>query len=46
MEKYETLNQIGKGSFGVITKIRRKSDNKYFVSKELFYGRMSEREKK
>ena len=46
MNKYERLNQIGKGSFGVITKIRRKSDDKYFVSKELFYGKMSEREKK
>ena len=46
MEKYEKLNQIGKGSFGIITKVRRKSDSKYFVSKELFYGKMSEREKK
>ncbi len=46
MLKYEKLSQIGKGSFGIIWKVKRKSDGKYFVSKEMYYGKMSEREKK
>lgn len=45
MENYEVISQIGKGSFGVVSKIRRKSDNKILVWKELNYGNMSEREK-
>ena len=31
MEKYKVLNIIGKGSFGVISKIERKSDKRIFV---------------
>jgi len=46
MNKYEVMNQIGKGSFGIISKIKRKSDGKIFVWKEINYGIMSEREKK
>lgn len=34
------------GSFGSVYKIKRKSDNEEFVWKELYYGRMSENEKK
>lgn len=45
MENYEVLAQIGKGSFGVVSKIKRKSDQKILVWKELNYGKMSEREK-
>jgi NIMA (never in mitosis gene a)-related kinase len=33
------------GSFGKVCKIRRKSDNKILVWKELNYGKMSEKEK-
>ena len=44
-ENYEKVEDIGKGSFGVVTKIRRKSDGKFFVWKELNYGKMSEKEK-
>lgn len=40
------IAHIGKGSFGVVTKVRRKNDNKNLVWKELNYGKMSEREKK
>jgi len=45
MDNYEKIEDIGKGSFGVVTKIRRKSDGKFFVWKELNYGKMSEKEK-
>jgi hypothetical protein len=33
MDKYEILEQVGKGSFGAVTKIRRKADNKLLVWK-------------
>lgn len=42
---YEVVSTIGKGSFGVVSKIRRKSDGKTLVWKELDYGRMNEKEK-
>lgn len=45
MENYEVLDLIGKGNFGSISKILRKSDDKILVWKELDYGRMSEKEK-
>ena len=45
MENYEIINNIGKGSFGVVSKVRRKSDGRTLVWKELNYGRMSEKEK-
>ena len=45
MEKYEILEHVGKGSFGAVTKIRRKSDGKFLVWKEINYGKMKEKEK-
>jgi NIMA (never in mitosis gene a)-related kinase 2 len=45
MDKYETLEQVGKGSFGAVTKIKRKSDGKILVWKEISYGKMREKEK-
>ena len=45
MDDYEILGLIGKGNFGSISKILRKSDNKILVWKELDYGLMSEKEK-
>ena len=45
LEKYENLNDIGKGSFGTVCKIRRKADGRTLVWKELNYGKMSEKEK-
>lgn len=45
MENYEIISVIGKGSFGSVKKIKRKSDGKILVWKELNYGKMSEREK-
>ena len=45
MEKYEAISYIGKGNFGSITKIKRKTDGKILVWKELNYGIMSEKER-
>lgn len=46
MDKYEVLQVIGKGSFGQVTKIRRREDGRILVWKEINYGRMNEKEKK
>jgi NIMA (never in mitosis gene a)-related kinase len=45
VQDYEQLEVIGKGSFGIVSKIRRKSDGREFVWKELNYGEMKEKEK-
>lgn len=43
---YEPLEVIGSGSFGVIRKIRRRSDGKVLARKEIDYRKMSDKEKK
>lgn len=43
---YEPLEIIGRGSFGLIRKVRRLSDNKILVRKEIDYRRMSTEEKR
>lgn len=45
MENYEVISNIGKGSFGTVSKVRRKADGKILVWKEMNYGKMSEKEK-
>ncbi len=45
MENYEVISNIGKGSFGLVSKVQRKSDNKILVWKEMDYGKMTEKEK-
>eukprot|EP00066_Takifugu_rubripes_P006828 XP_003971899.1 PREDICTED: serine/threonine-protein kinase Nek2 [Takifugu rubripes] len=45
VEDYDVLFTIGSGSYGRCRKIRRKSDGKVLVWKELDYGTMSEGEK-
>ena len=45
MENYEIITKIGKGNFGSIYKIRRKSDKKIFCWKEMDYGHMTQKEK-
>jgi NIMA (never in mitosis gene a)-related kinase len=45
MDNYEKLSDIGKGSFGVVSKIKRKSDGRVLVWKELNYGKMNDKEK-
>ncbi|XP_066533262.1 serine/threonine-protein kinase Nek2 [Hoplias malabaricus] len=44
-EQYEVLCTIGSGSYGKCQKIKRKSDGKILVWKELDYGSMAEAEK-
>ncbi|XP_015203581.1 serine/threonine-protein kinase Nek2 [Lepisosteus oculatus] len=45
VEDYEVLYTIGSGSYGKCQKIRRKTDGKVLVWKELDYGTMTEAEK-
>lgn len=45
MDAYEVVGTLGKGSFGVVSRVRRKSDGKLLVWKEMDYGYMSTREK-
>ncbi|XP_002731116.1 serine/threonine-protein kinase Nek2-like [Saccoglossus kowalevskii] len=45
LEDYEVLYTIGSGSYGKCKKIRRKSDGKVLVWKEMDYGKMTESEK-
>ncbi|MCJ1250194.1 G2-specific serine/threonine protein kinase [Trapelia coarctata] len=44
-EKYEVLEKIGHGSFGIIHKVRRVSDTKILCRKEISYLRMSQKER-
>jgi len=39
------LIDFGVGSFGLVSKIKRKSDGQILVWKELNYGKMNEKEK-
>lgn len=43
---YEDIEVIGKGSFGLIRKVRRRADGKIFARKELDYHRMADRDRK
>ncbi|KAJ7066596.1 kinase-like protein [Mycena amicta] len=46
LDDYDALDVIGNGSFGIIRKVRRKSDGKIFARKELNFERMTERDRK
>ncbi|KIJ53750.1 hypothetical protein M422DRAFT_25550 [Sphaerobolus stellatus SS14] len=46
LEQYDALEIIGNGSFGIIRKVRRKSDDVILARKELNFERMSERDRK
>jgi serine/threonine protein kinase len=43
---FESLEVIGKGSFGLIRKVKRKSDGRILARKEIDYRAMSDREKR
>lgn len=45
MNKYEELESVGKGQFGIIKKVRRISDGRLFASKQVAYGIMSQAQK-
>ncbi|TVY86000.1 G2-specific protein kinase, partial [Lachnellula willkommii] len=44
-EKYEVLEKIGHGSFGIIRKVRRKQDGQVLCRKEINYVKMSQKER-
>ncbi|PQK16409.1 hypothetical protein BB8028_0006g07290 [Beauveria bassiana] len=44
-DQYETLEKIGHGSFGIIRKVRRKTDGFIMCRKEISYLRMSQKER-
>ncbi|KAJ2976342.1 hypothetical protein NUW58_g8111 [Xylaria curta] len=44
-DKYEVLEKIGHGSFGVIRKVRRKVDGMIVCRKEISYLKMSQKER-
>ncbi|KAM3075281.1 G2-specific serine/threonine protein kinase [Clarireedia jacksonii] len=43
--KYEVLEKIGHGSFGIIRKVRRKDNGEILCRKEINYMRMSQKER-
>lgn len=43
MEKYQPLEEIGKGSFGVVRKVRRVEDDEILVWKEINFEKMTSR---
>ncbi|KAF2116924.1 kinase-like domain-containing protein [Lophiotrema nucula] len=44
-DKYDVLEKIGHGSFGIIRKVRRKSDGYILCRKEISYSKMSQKER-
>ncbi|KAJ7504430.1 kinase-like domain-containing protein [Mycena galericulata] len=46
LDLYEGLDVIGNGAFGIIRKVRRKTDGLIFARKELNFDRMNERDRK
>lgn len=42
----EPLDVIGRGTFGLIRKVRRHADGRIFARKELEFARMSERDRR
>ncbi|KAF1962813.1 kinase-like protein [Byssothecium circinans] len=44
-EKYEILEKIGHGSFGIIRRVRRKADGYILCRKEISYSKMSQKER-
>ncbi|KAF8216450.1 kinase-like domain-containing protein [Mycena galopus ATCC 62051] len=46
LDLYDALDVIGNGSFGIIRKVRRKTDGLIFARKELNFERMNERDRK
>lgn len=45
IQEYEEIEEIGRGCFGTVHKIRRKSDGRVFVWKKICYENMTQQEK-
>jgi serine/threonine protein kinase len=46
LDKYKHVSNIGKGSFGVISKVQRLEDGKEFALKQLDYAKMLDKDRK
>ncbi|ORY33500.1 kinase-like domain-containing protein [Naematelia encephala] len=46
LDNYKLVSNIGKGSFGVISKVQRIEDGKEFALKQLDYSKMTEKDRK
>jgi hypothetical protein len=46
LDKYRLIGNIGKGSFGVISKVQRIDDGKEFALKQLDYAKMTDKDRK
>lgn len=46
MDQYEVVEELGKGMYGQVFKIRRKKDGKHLVWKEINYGKLNQKETK
>ncbi|KAJ7939780.1 kinase-like domain-containing protein [Mycena leptocephala] len=44
LELYEVVEEIGKGAFGIVTKVRRKDNGRIFARKEINFGSMTEQD--
>lgn len=44
-QQFDVLQTLGRGSFGVVRKVRRKADGKTLVVKEMDYGAADEKQK-
>lgn len=45
MDQFDVLQTLGRGSFGVVRKVRRRADGKTLVVKEMDYGSADEKQK-
>jgi len=46
LDKYKLISNIGKGSFGVISKVQRVEDGKEFAMKQLDYSKMPDKDRR
>ncbi|KAJ7869549.1 hypothetical protein B0H14DRAFT_2727086 [Mycena olivaceomarginata] len=46
LELHDVLDEIGKGAFGIVRKVRRMNDGLIFARKEINFKQMNEREVK
>lgn len=45
MDQFDVLQTLGRGSFGVVRKVRRRCDDKTLVVKEMYYGKADDKQK-
>lgn len=46
LDRYKLISNIGKGSFGVISKVQRIEDGREFALKQLDYAKMTDKDVK